>query len=222
MGFDIARTPTIQAVATQDEQQLAVDLQQRLEAAVRQAEEQAEVGEAMETHRKASERLGKLRRAERALSQYTRETGERMSELREKGLNALIEAAAAGERPEFKPFSEVSTLEARSRFASRAIEALVETLIPEAHLVEMREEAHAELTRARALERVAQERAEKLLGQLREAVSEEVVLPVDMSKGVSGALLAYAAEHKARAVQISENADRLEASISGRRQAETR
>jgi hypothetical protein len=36
------------------------------------------------------------------------------------------------------------------------------------------------------------------------------VLPVDMSKGVSGALLAYAARYKSHAIQISENADQLE------------
>ena len=69
------------------------------------------------------------------------------------------------------------------------------------------------MTRARALEQVAQERAEKLLGQLRDAVSEEVILPVDLSKGVAGALLAQASEYKRRAVQLSEHADGLEKTI---------
>jgi hypothetical protein len=57
--------------------------------------------------------------------------------------------------------------------------------------------------RARALERIAQERAEKVLKQLRGAVSEEMVLPVDMSKGVAGALLSRAAGLKRLAVQVS-------------------
>ena len=66
------------------------------------------------------------------------------------------------------------------------------------------------MVRAKALEQIARERAEKLLDQLRDAVSEEVVLPVDMSKGVSGALVAQAAEYRRRAVAISENADHME------------
>jgi len=40
---------------------------------------------------------------------------------------------------------------------------------------------------------------------------------VDLSKGVSGALVAQAAEHRKRAVAISENADRLEKTFSTRR-----
>jgi hypothetical protein len=74
------------------------------------------------------------------------------------------------------------------------------------------------LTTARAIERIAQERAEKLLSHLREAVSEEMVLPVDLSKGVSGALLAHAAELKRLALQQSENADRIEKSYTERNQ----
>src|SRR5690242_20910991 len=41
------------------------------------------------------------------------------------------------------------------------------------------------------------------------SVNEEMVLPVDMSKGVAGALLARAAGLKRLAVQVSENADRI-------------
>ena len=58
---------------------------------------------------------------------------------------------------------------------------------------------------------------EKVLEQLRGAVSAEMVLPVDMSKGVAGALLARAAGLKRLAVQISENADRIESSYRDRR-----
>jgi len=71
--------------------------------------------------------------------------------------------------------------------------------------------------RARALDRIAQERAEKVLQQLRGAVTEEVVLPVDMSKGVAGALLARAASLKRCAVQISENADKMQRAYQDRK-----
>ena len=110
--------------------------------------------------------------------------------------------------------TEVLALEHRARYLSRALERLVETRLPLARIAHLREESHAGMVRAKALEQVARERAEKLLGQLRDAVSEEVVLPVDLSKGVAGSLVAQAAEHRRRAVAISENADQLEKTSS--------
>jgi hypothetical protein len=213
MSFDIAQTPTLQAVATLDQNLLVEDLQQRVEAAVRQAEELPEVMAAAEAQRQAEERLTQLRKAERALNHYAKETGQKLTALRDASLDALIQSANSGEKLDFKPVSELATLESRNRQASRAIERLVEGLIPEAQLMRLRGESHAYVARARALEHIAQERAEKLLEQLRDAVSEEVVLPVDMSKGVSGALLAQASELRHRALQLSGNADAIEKTV---------
>jgi hypothetical protein len=210
MSFDIARTPTLEAVATRDETRLAADLKARTDAAVAQANEQDDVRRSAEAHAAAGQRLAKLRMAERRLSQYAKEIDTRLGVRREAALDGLIESAASEAKPEFKALNEVSAWEARGRIVSRAIERLVETLIPIAELNSLREEAHWMAAKSRALERIAQERAEKLLGQMREAVSEEMVLPVDMSKGVSGSLLAYAAEFRDRAIQISGNADRIE------------
>ena len=210
MSFDIAQTPTLQAVATLDQQLLVEELQQRLDSAVQQAEELPEVVAALEVLRQAEDRLAELKKAERALNQFSRDTSQKLMALREASLDSLIQAAGRGEKLEFKPLSELAALESRNRQASRAIERLIERLIPGAQLLRLRGESHAHSARARALEQLAQERAEKLLGQMRDAVSEEVVLPVDMSKGVSGALLAQASEWKHRAVQLSENADNIE------------
>jgi hypothetical protein len=210
MSFDIAQTPTLQAVATLDQQLLVEELQQRLDSAVQQAEELPEVVAALEVLRQAEDRLAELKKAERALNQFSRDTSQKLMALREASLDSLIQAAGRGEKLEFKPLSELAALESRNRQASRAIERLIERLIPGAQLLRLRGESHAHSARARALEQLAQERAEKLLGQMRDAVSEEVVLPVDMSKGVSGALLAQASEWKHRAMQLSENADNIE------------
>jgi hypothetical protein len=120
-----------------------------------------------------------------------------------------VESAAAG-KLEFKKLSEQVTVENQIRAMTRAIEKLTEHRLPLALIAGLREEAHALQSRARAMERIAQERAEKVLGQLRDAVTEEVVLPVDMSKGVVGALLSRAAAYKRSAVQVSESADRIE------------
>ena len=144
------------------------------------------------------------------MSGYAKDVEQRVASQREAALDGLIESAAAGEKPEFKTLREVGVWEAQARSVSRAIERLVEKQIPAAELQSLREEAHSMVTKSRALERMAHERAEKLLEQMKEAVQEEMVLPVDISKGVSGALLAHAAEFRERAIQISENADRIE------------
>jgi hypothetical protein len=210
MSIDLAQTPTLQAVATGDERLLAEDLEQRVEAAVRLAVAQPEVIAAEENEHAAAERLAKLTRAERALNGHARQIAERASVTREAALDALIESAAIGEKLDYKALNELVALEHRGRYLSRTLERLVETRLPLERIAHLREVSHAAMVRAKALEQIARERAEKLLGQLREAVTEEVVLPVDMSKGVSGALVAQAAEYRRRAVAISENADHME------------
>jgi hypothetical protein len=210
MSFDISKTPTLQAIATENEQQLADDLQQRVDAGLRLAEEQPEVIEATEAQSLAEAHLAKLQKAERALSQFAKEMGDKISAFPRGSAGRGHRIRRYRKQLDFKALTELSAIETRNRHASRAIERLVEQRIPVALIARLRGESHAALAKARAIERIAQERAEKLLGQLRDAVSEEVVLPVDMSKGVSGALLAYAARYKSHAVQISENADQLE------------
>jgi len=213
MSFDIARTPTLHAVATGDEQQLVEDLQQRVAEAVQRAGETTAVMEAAEAQRAAEQQLARLQKAERSLNQFAKLTGEKLGVMREAALDALIQSAVSGDKLDFKALTELAALENRGRQATRAIERLVERLIPRALWTRLQEDSHAAMARARALEDIAQERAERVLDQLREAVGEEVVLPVDLSKGVSGALLAQAADLKARAIQLSENAQAIEKSL---------
>jgi len=213
MSFDIARTPTLHAVATGDEQQLVENLQERVEAALLQAVEVPAVVEATEAQLRAEQRFLSLQKAERALNQFAKNAGERLVAMREAALDAVIESAARDDKLEFKGLAELASLESRSRQATRAIEKLVERLLPLALWTRLREESHAAIALARALEGVAQERAERVLDQLRDAVGEEMILPVDLSKGVAGALLARAEELKQRGVQLSSNADSLEKSL---------
>jgi len=217
MSFDIAVTPTLQAVAMPDEELLAQTLQARVQEAIASAEQQPEVVAAFKTQCAAEERLARLRKAERSLSRYSKETREQTAAAAETALDALIESAdSLSDRPDFKKLQPLTVLETHARYANRAIERIVEHRIPQAQLVSLRAEAFALMTRARVIEAGAQDRAERVLGQLRDAVTEEMVLPVDMSKGVAGALLAHAAGLKRCAVQISENADRLERSYTDR------
>jgi hypothetical protein len=219
MSFYLAETPTLEAVATDDEQVLAQNLESRVVEAVQQAESQEPVREAAGAQQEAQDRLGRLRMAERSLNQYAKEARERTAGTSEKALENLVEAAASGKKLEFKKLDEVAAGEAQLRTLGQAIERLTEHLIPRAQIASLRQEAHTLEAQARALQRIAQERAERVLEQLRGAVSEEMVLPVDMSKGVAGALLARAAGLKRLAVQISENADRIERAYKDRRAA---
>jgi len=213
MSFDIARTPTLHAVATGDEQRLVEDLQERVEAAIRQAAETPAVAEAVAAQGRAEQHFLSLQKAERVLNQFVKTAGEKLSGMREAVLDSVIESAAGGDKLDFKGLSELAALETRSRQATRAIERLVERLLPMALWTRLQEESHAAITLARALEGVAQERAERVLDQLREAVGEEMILPVDLSQGVGGALLVRAEDLRQRGVQLSSNADSIEKSL---------
>jgi len=219
--FHITETPTLHFVATGDEQRLSQDLQARLDDSLRQAEEQPEVAAAVEATRAAEDRLQQMKKAERTLHQYARESNTEMAGVADAALGAVIESAAEG-KPAFTKLSDLMTIEARVRYTGRALERLVEHLIPLAQIAHLRADSHELLTRARAVENIAQERAERVLGQLRDAVSEEMVLPVDLSKGVAGALLAHAGGLKKLAVQQAENADRIEKSYIARAGKESR
>jgi hypothetical protein len=216
VSFELSRTPTIEAVANEDEKRLAQDLEARAAEAVGEIQALEEVAAAAQAMAGARQELAKLRGAERALTAQVKESRERLERLTDALLEELVEAAAGGPKPEPKRIAELAVMEHRQRLAARAIERLNEHRIPLAEIAALREEAHALMTEARATERAAQERAERVLGQIREAVNGEMVLPIDLSKGVAGALLARARELKTRAVKVSENADRLERAYQDR------
>jgi hypothetical protein len=144
---------------------------------------------------------------------------EQMAAASGRAIEKLIASAAEG-KPDYAPLNALTSIEQKDRITGKAIERLVEHLAPLAHVARLRAESHALLSRAKAVERIAQQRAERVLSHLREAVSDEVVLPVDMSKGVSGALLTQAAEMKRVAVASSSEADRLEKSYMDRNRKE--
>jgi hypothetical protein len=217
MSFELSQTPTLEAVSTGDEKILAQDMQARVAEAIAQIEAQPAVAAALETSANAAAQLAKLRGAERALHQLAKEAREKLEHTSQAALDALVEAAATGAKHDWKKAAETSTLEDQIRFAGRAIERLAEHTIPLSHIASLREESHSLATRARALEALATERAQKVLGQIRAAVSDEMVLPVDMSKGVAGSLLTRAKELKDLAIRLSTEADELERKYESRR-----
>jgi hypothetical protein len=217
-AVDLVQTPTLQAVSTEDESALVEDLEVRVAEAIREAEESPEVVQAVDEQRAAEEAFRKLQFAARGLNKHVKEIRDRLATVGQATLDALIESAAVGAKADYSPAKDLIALEHRDRLAGKAIERVVEHLTPLALAARLRAESHALATRAKSIERAAQQRAEKLLGHLREAVSEEVVLPIDLSKGVAGAMLTHAGELKRLAREASENADRIESSYLARAQ----
>ena len=219
MGFDIAKTPTVEAVATADAQALAEDLKKRVAEALAAVEERAEVAEAVERHKTAQDRLEKLRVAQRVLNGHAKDARERLARASDATIDGLVDSSAAKGKPDFGKLGELAGIELQTRYATRALEQIAEHKIPLAQIVSLRAESHALEAKARALRQVAQERAEIVLRRMREAVSEEMVLPVDLSKGVAGALIERADGLRRRAVQMSEAADEMERAYADRRAA---
>ncbi len=217
MSFELSDTPTLEAVANEDEKLLEQDLKAKVDAALETIQENEEVTEALEAQQAAAEQLAKLRAAERTLNAQVTDARKAAGQLAESAIEAMVNKAAGGLKLEARKINEVSNLENQIRFTARAIERLSEHLIPLGHIASLRAESHALMTQVRALHAMAHARAERLLGQIREAVSEEMVLPVDLSKGVSGALLARANSIKLRALQLSKSADGLEQDYLKRR-----
>jgi signal transduction histidine kinase len=210
MNFDITETPTLQAVKTPDDGELVQDLHDRVEEAILEAESEADVKEAVEAQRAAGITVERLHTAARVLNETSKQLRAQTGAAAGKALDKLIDSASSGGRPDFEKAAAVAALEHRERLTSKAIERVVEHLTPIAQIARLRAAAHSLETRARAIEQAAQRRAERVLGQLREAVSDEVVLPVDMSKGVAGALVARAVELRRGALEASKNAGQLE------------
>ena len=93
MSFDLARTPTLEAVSTKDQQALAQDLQKRAEESIAAAEARPEVVKARDAQHAAEERLNRLRKAERALSGYARDSREQMAAGEIAAIEAMVESA---------------------------------------------------------------------------------------------------------------------------------
>ena len=210
MSFHLSQTPTLEAVSTDDQKLLAQDMQVRVAEACSQAAAIPNVAAAIHEAEKAASEFARLRTAERALHDLAKESRGKLDLVCRSSVDALIDAAAKGSKPDWKKLGETAVIDDQLKSIGRALEHLAEHLIPLAHIGSLREEAHSLEAQTRALQGIAQERAQKVLGQIREAVSDEMVLPIDLSKGVAGALLARAKELMERAVRFASEADDLE------------
>jgi hypothetical protein len=122
MSFYLAETPTLEAVATEDERELAQDLKARVAEAVEQAESHTAVGEA--AARSSRRRIVWSGCGPRNARSPAREGIARVGvETSAKALEGLVEAAAPG-KLEFKKLDELAAGEAQIRTLGLALEKL--------------------------------------------------------------------------------------------------
>ena len=219
-SFDITETPTLQAVVTSNESALVQDLQTRVDDALAQAAAQPTVVEAVKAQSEAEIALQKLQTASRTLTATAKELRGQVFQASSKAMDKLIECAAGGDKMEYNPVTQLAIIDYREKVVGRAIERVVEHLTPQALIARLRSDACVYLASATAIEAIAQQRAERILSQMRDAVSDEVVLPVDLSKGVSGGLLSQATECRRLAGEASSNANQVEKSYMERNRKE--
>jgi predicted nucleotidyltransferase len=101
MSFHLSQTPTLEAVSTHDEQLLNEDLQTRVAEAVAEAQALPDVVAIMQVAHATSEELARLRTAERALHQLAKDSRTTLEQIGQQALDALVDAAAGGYRPEW-------------------------------------------------------------------------------------------------------------------------
>src|SRR5271169_4782299 len=115
MSFDLARTPTLEVVATQDEKRLSHDLQSRVGQAILQAEAQPEVVEAVSDQRSARTRLEDLKKAERLLSQFAMESRNQMAATSKAAIESIVASAVAG-APKVTNLKELALIDIQNRY----------------------------------------------------------------------------------------------------------
>jgi len=208
--MNLNETPIVRAVGSDDPDAVVRALRQKVDEVVAEIESRSDVAEAIEELRRADERLQRLKNAERSLNERGRELSDRLAAVAERLLESFVESAADGVEPAPQQLAEMADLERAHRLTTRAIQRAVEHLIPKAEIALLRADANMRITKADALKETAERRARKMVELLRGAVAEEVVVPVDTSKSVSGELVQRANELEAQAMASLSRADGLE------------
>jgi hypothetical protein len=166
-----------------------------LAAESRRVDADTTVVEARTAFENAEARQDELDEALRALNVRYSEIDKWLKGIAPAYVEELIKSAASGgKRPDQKVASSIIERENEARLLIRAVERIVEHLKPTAQITRLWAEAAHQFARAKVLDKLAHERAQRLLESLSAAVSEEGVVQVDAKAGVSGLLLGMASE----------------------------
>jgi hypothetical protein len=195
-GLNLRATPTLQLSAPN----AAEKLDEKLTAELERVEADQSVLADRALFEKACDREKQLDRAHRALNQRDSEIGKWLGDIAGTYVESLIESAGSdGKRPDVKIAGRIIDSENESRLICRAIERIALHLKPVAEIARLRAEAQMQHTRAKVIDELAHERAQRFVGALSAAVGEEVAVSVDTKSGAIGMLLAIANEARKEA-----------------------
>jgi len=126
-------------------------------------------------------------------------------------VDSLIESAAnGGKRPDPKISTQIVNAENEHRLSVRAIGRIAEHLIPLSEIAKLRAESDFERLRAFVMDRLANERGQRLIEAMGAAVAEEVSVQVDTKGSVAGMLLELANAARKKANGLDKWADELQ------------
>src|SRR5207302_10284566 len=100
MNFNIAQSSTLHVVATEDAGLLAESLRGRLADALALADADPELVAAVASQKAVEDRLGRLRKAERFLSNLSKASREKIAAKADGSVNASIASASEGAAPD--------------------------------------------------------------------------------------------------------------------------
>jgi hypothetical protein len=194
--LNLRATPTVNLSAPDSANRMA----EALVAESRRVDADPTVVEAWTAFENAEARQDELDGALSALNVRYSEIDKWLKDIAPAYVEELIKSAASGgRRPDQKVAGQIIDRENEVRLLVRAVQRIVEHLKPTAQIARLWAEAAHQFARAKVLDRLAHERAQRLLDSLSAAVSEEGVVQVDAKAGVSGLLLGMASEARTTA-----------------------
>jgi hypothetical protein len=194
--LDLRQTPTLQLSG----QNAAENITLKLKAELERVEQDEHVIAARAAFAEAETVFDRTRLAMRRINDRVGELTQFLGDVAIKYVDELIESAAAGgKRPDSKISTQIINSENEHRLSVRAIGRIAEHLIPKAEIAKLRAVADVERVRAYVMDRLANERGQRLMDAMGPAVAEEVSVQVDMKGGVAGMLLGLANQARLKA-----------------------
>lgn len=195
-GIDLKQTPILQLTG----QNAAESIATKLKAELERVDQDEKVIAARASFTESEEILDRTRLAMRRINDRVGELSRFLGDVAISYVDSLIESAAAGGKsPDPKISTRIIDAENEHRLSVRAIGRIAEHLIPKGEIAKLWAEAALERAKGDAMDRLANERGQKLVAAMRPAIAEEVSVQIDTAGGVAGMLIGFANGARKRA-----------------------
>lgn len=202
--LDLRQTPTLQLSGPG----AAEAITEKLKVELSRVEQDERVIAARAALKEAETVVDRTQRAMRVINERAGELSKFLGNVAVTYVDSLIQSAAnGGKRPDSKISTRLIDAENEHRLSVRAIGRIAEHLIPQAEIAKLRAEAALEQVRAFVMDRLANERGQRLIAAMGPAVAEEVSVQVDTKGGVAGMLLDLASAARKNAYTRDKLAD---------------